>query len=102
MTPHTPGPWHVSKAFVCREIRADDGPFIASVYDHTMTYGERNANARLIAAAPALLAALQTLHDDVIRHGCTEGDGDAWLAAFQRLMTSMEAAGAAIAKAEGR
>lgn len=53
----TRGPWHVAKGLAGREIRADDGPFIASVYDHTFTYGERNANARLIAAAPDLLAA---------------------------------------------
>lgn len=57
MADHTPGPWHVAKGGLGREIRADDGPFIASVYDHTFTYGERNANAHLIAAAPELLDA---------------------------------------------
>jgi hypothetical protein len=59
MAGHTPGPWHVAKGGLGREIRADDGPFIASVYDSTFTYGERNANARLLAAAPDLLDACQ-------------------------------------------
>ncbi len=64
MSTHTPGPWHVAKGGLGREIRADDGPFIASVYDHTFTYGERNANACLIAAAPELLEALIKLTNE--------------------------------------
>ena len=58
---HTPGPWHVTRGPAPREIRADHGPFIASVYDVAVTCGERNANARLLAAAPELLDVLNEL-----------------------------------------
>ncbi len=56
---------------------------------------ERAVNAEL-------LAALKTLHDAVVRHGVTEGEGPGWLSAFQNLMTAVRAAADAIAKAEGR
>lgn len=60
-------------------------------------------NARKIREVELmLLAALKTLRDAVVRHGITEGEGEAWLSAFQGLMTAVRAADAAIAKAEGR
>lgn len=71
MAEHTPGPWHVTAGPYPREIRADDGPFIASVYDLGVTYGERNANARLLAAAPELLDALKEAADWIATHGDT-------------------------------
>jgi len=77
-TTHTPGPWRGSN-----EIRAEDGMIIAEVfamedcrddgkYSHAC---EAEANARLIAAAPELLAALMTLVEslrwEVRRSGTT-------------------------------
>lgn len=47
-----------------------------------------------------LRAALQTLHDAVVRHGLTEGDGPAWLKAFQDLMTAVRGAADVIAATE--
>ena len=56
---HTPGPWSVSKGsayYVCC-----DGSWIASAMGIRGPEGE--ANARLIAAAPELLAALEAFVD---------------------------------------
>ena len=50
---HTPGPWHVANGVQIRGEREQ----IAKVW--MMRGGEGNANARLIASAPELLAALQ-------------------------------------------
>lgn len=66
---HTPGPWHVGLMNGEGSVFADEGRMraeaggttlypICSVIDFD---GEREANARLIAAAPELLAALQRL-----------------------------------------
>jgi hypothetical protein len=61
MTTHTPGPWNVTGLYV----RERDGGLIASILD--LWHGQRtpkakkNANARLISAAPDLLAALKEL-----------------------------------------
>jgi hypothetical protein len=60
-TQHTPGPWNVTGLYV----RERDGGLIASILD--LWHGQRtpkakkNANARLISAAPDLLAALKEL-----------------------------------------
>lgn len=74
---HTPGPWIVSGLLDSgvqppkyESINADGPRAIATVYVHTDALGadptcldmdEARANARLIAAAPALLAALEGL-----------------------------------------
>ena len=56
---HTPGPWTVSYAEGCRLIWSE-GRRIALVYSHTIQPGAvGDANARLIAAAPELLKALE-------------------------------------------
>ena len=75
-TGHTPGPWSVtgrhggSTTLVCRED--DDGAMTCIAQVEPIT--SEQANARLIAAAPALLAALEELvaerspggyHDDL-------------------------------------
>lgn len=61
-TQHTPGPWHVSKASPTRVI--ESGPRGNSIAKMGLNLGacsqeEAEANARLIAAAPDLLEALQ-------------------------------------------
>ena len=54
-TKHTPGPWRVANGVQIRSQRDQ----IAKIW--MMRNGEGNANARLIAAAPELLEALQTV-----------------------------------------
>lgn len=100
MAAHTPGPWHVAKGGLGREIRADDGPFIASVYDHTFTYGERNANARVLAAAPELLDALKQAVETIRTwHSLHIADDPAW-DIYRQHAPEMKRINAAIAKAE--
>lgn len=55
---HTPGPWRMGYGYATRDIRSGHRHIIARV-DVVTEEGE--ANARLIAAAPDLLAALETL-----------------------------------------
>lgn len=72
---HTPGPWHIEWSMaqggeahhVCDSRDMGDLSTIATVHFHDDTEGETKANARLIAAAPELLEALEagpsTLHE---------------------------------------
>ena len=77
---HTPGPWVLAEATKTIPIRGANGKTVASV-----RYGETDLyDARLIAAAPDLLAALQ----GVIR-------------VADRATDEFDAARAAIAKALG-
>ena len=61
-TNHTPGPWHIGGHNGGDLIMAtgDDEGVLATVYGTTQN--EYAANARLIAAAPELLAALEMAH----------------------------------------
>jgi hypothetical protein len=86
MSRHTPGPWVVESLVDGYDIHAPQaGCFIATTSDPEMVWGAvtRKDDARLIAAAPELLEALEIALD------CA---GDAWWA---------EKADAAIAKAKG-
>jgi hypothetical protein len=65
-TQHTPGPWAVSghiNRFTAGEIIKAGDEEIASVHDFNRYNrdAEREANARLIAASPKMLAALRVL-----------------------------------------
>jgi len=63
-TTHTPGPWHGrnNPDFRSREVFDPNGWRVADCRT-TKNYEEEEANARLIAAAPELLEALDlTLH----------------------------------------
>ena len=88
---HTPGPWHTA---------GDQGVQIRSAKDQiakvwTMRGNEWKANARLIAAAPDLLAALSVVLRDV-----QAVDAEGHLADIE-LEPAMYQARAAIAKATG-
>lgn len=70
MKAHTPGPWKVSYASsISSDIRSGDD-WIASVYcngnDSTKWEDEVQANARLIAAAPGLLAACIAAYPNIM------------------------------------
>lgn len=101
---HTPGPWHTDAVMgedrheICAEPTTESGNpnVIATVFcdllDPHPAIGltEANANARLIAAAPELLAALQ---DMLATHTARNVCG------LERLTQVHQAARAAIAKA---
>lgn len=53
---HTPGPWNATPH---GSVRDPNGLSIAMADDYGKSQEERAANARLIAAAPALLEALE-------------------------------------------
>jgi hypothetical protein len=95
MSEHTPGPWRASMGDLLRVMHGSD--CICGVHRIGSRAGgrrseESEANARLIAAAPDLLAALQA----VIAAPIT-GDHES----IQRRDAAFTAARAAIAKATG-
>ena len=59
MTSHTPGPWHTNGGQIKTEANVYDGGIIATVGIVNHQDATDIANARLIAAAPDLLAACQ-------------------------------------------
>jgi hypothetical protein len=75
MTAHTPGPWGVSAELHNRDERfilsdGEGGPVIAAVWPMGEDFdgtddGTREANARLVAAAPELFEALRATSDDL-------------------------------------
>ena len=64
---HTPGPWAriIADGYTVRhpQIYSDTGPIANATWLGDGRVDELNANARLIAAAPDLLAALEALLD---------------------------------------
>lgn len=105
---HTPGPWEVSgtKAFGLSEIlapKADqrNGFYVCQINQHyysgplalscRIPREISDSNARLISAAPELLAVLKTMVADAEKAVCPSAR-----------LTYYEAAKAAIAKAEGK
>ena len=100
---HTPAPWLIEwntaqggEGHYIKDIN-DMGEIsrIAAVLFHDDTDGETRANARLIAAAPQLLDALQTTAANLRSWKAAKGDGittfDSWLEVVEE----------AIAKAKG-
>lgn len=85
MTKHTPGPWriHLISEFganrenycVTAEINPNDQPtcVVAEVYGNNWSREQELADARLIAAAPDLLAALDRAYLQIIEF-LNEGD----------------------------
>lgn len=69
MAEHTPGPWRVLSAAPNHSLTINSarGQYIglAGLQDN----GAHEANARLIAAAPELLAALELLRDQAVERG---------------------------------
>lgn len=89
---HTVGPWHTSAGIIIAPNLAAIATIptgAGCVRCAAASADEAHANARLIAAAPELLEALQAVMDDNRRLGAVSRPNG-------------EAARAAIAKAEGR
>jgi hypothetical protein len=82
MKTHTPGPWIKDRNLITDQ----DGQDIATVTYHQNGYVQ--ANARLIAAAPELLAALEATLIPLMRLGDfignTDSGGASGLGAFDR------------------
>ena len=74
-TSHTPGPWRYELGVVVADLPRNECKTTAIAYVgdewrhvNGLCYGgERDANARLIAAAPDLLAALEACFDEMAR-----------------------------------
>ena len=105
MSNHTPGPWRAMHAGTAndehaRVIRSDGGAWIADVLKQG-TEADRAANARLIAAAPDVLAALEDaegwLNDSDVAYVISHDKGEQ--AAYCRMMVNIRAA---IRKARGQ
>lgn len=98
-TTHTPGPWESDGSG--QIYTADQRLDIALVTHHPntkMPEPEDLANARLIAAAPELLAALEAIRNDC-EDFINDEDGPG---AIETMQAMREAARAAIAKATGK
>lgn len=102
---HTPGPWRISRTsgmeiFINQDY---DQPnrvpgYFAEVRRFTSDHEQVDANARLIAAAPELLEALEQLVSDYERGIHVEFGGSPWL---KEKLEELDYARAAIAKALG-
>lgn len=89
---HTPGPWFEGTGW----IGAGDvmqGDVICRLPNYP--YGPTEANARLISAAPELLASLRAIHHQLTNGEASEGN-------LRDIRWCASQADAAIAKAEGR
>lgn len=74
---HTPGPWRVIPATMSHFLIESAGAIVAEIPKTTTapaSFTECEANARLLAAAPEMLAALKELHAWAI----TVSDGKAF------------------------
>ncbi len=112
---HTPGPWIYGPEVGpdCTRIDAENGLVIAAVRSREITSWEQSrpiyswsdegaANARLIAAAPDLLAALERLSFAAECRDNTMGDACRLIEVKAELASANQQARAAIAKATGQ
>lgn len=93
---HTPGPWRLLDNAILSDHINYAGNFIVTELSHRAD-AEHSANARLIAAAPELLAALKDAESAMRGAGNVKGDRNAE-DAFAAVQLRVSAA---IAKVEG-
>lgn len=101
MSGHTPGPWKVEGAKQeGLSVRADHYGVVCNIPGYGV--GAREANARLIAAAPEILQALENLEVamNTVNYVWDKQPENMWKA-MQRVDADLKAARAAIAKAKG-
>ena len=97
---HTPGPWHCNGQTVYGPLTDGDRDYICTCGD--VVHDEHAANARLIAAAPELLAALTAVEarlTSVARAFYVDGKQKALQSAFQGWKDDITPARSALAKA---
>lgn len=87
---HTPGPWSVDESNAIVGEKLDDHPIWLRPVIARFATGVRPADARLMAAAPDLLEALQEILD--------AADGSGW----DQLDATLRTARAAVSKATGK
>jgi len=68
-TLHTPSPWHLQKSesdFIIVHSDGENRSHVAKLFDSTLCeeHGSLSANARLISAAPDLLAVCEEIAND--------------------------------------
>ena len=101
-TKHTQGPWKAHVAHELLNVVTDsvvtvDGLHVADVASYGASIATRNANARLIAAAPELLAALKAIAPIV--HAFTQDElSVTTIREAHEILSRMQSA---ISKAEG-
>lgn len=98
---HTPGPWEMTRGYN-PTIVADKTTLVTGIHARRdsiggMQIGEIDANARLIAAAPELLAALEAFLRAPSLGSSRQGSVTLEVQSF-----NLDAARAAIAKATGK
>jgi len=91
---HTPGPWHISKTG--KYIRKNDGPNWPAwnIAEINQNHERAGADARLIVAAPDLLAALEEIEAHHVEQNRIKGRDES-------RSHTLQIARAAIAKAKG-
>ena len=101
---HTPGPWmvrrHVSGP-LADIYSIDHCDCLATTAFHGWTFEEMEANARLIAAAPDLLAALHDARLLLTMIAKETYQGDDWAERDESIRGCLMGIDAAIAKAKG-
>ena len=102
---HTPGPWFYDPErhphhYGCN-VGAESGENIATVHPGENGAAETIANARLIAASPELLVALEHSRQFILAHWVDHADRPKSDAQRQRIIKADEMVRAAIAKAKG-
>lgn len=104
MSGFTPGPWRVHPR-TSMTVMNEDGRVVATTGGYSSTtdgervHHENEANARLIAAAPAMYEALKALFDDY-KQLADSGDAGFWRlednAAGQQALAALRLAGDAV------
>ena len=110
MSKHTPGPWRYEMYPTGFVIESDHSPkrfSIADVHMHVdPAIDPGAANARLIAAAPELLASLkdifEMLDEQILVRNTDEDHKPEWALRMVGVVARLRAAQMAIAAAEGR
>ena len=86
MSAHTPGPWHAAPKSPKTwnfGVYDEGGTEVAHVAAHALNFFQRKADARLIAAAPDMLATLEQINEWCCF--ATEEDINARLMALQQI-----------------
>lgn len=93
---HTPGPWNCVDPHV---IRGPKNVVVAKTLDSKEGYEIKQANAHLIAAAPAMYEALQDAYEKLCYLAPDKFDDEEHAANWQRDLSTMLAA---LAQADGK
>jgi hypothetical protein len=102
-TQHTPGPWRFNENPTHADLTiwgSEGTAVVTDLGDRLTTYKQNCANARLIAAAPELLAALKSIESE-LSDLLFQRTLDSTLPEFYAVRDARNAARQAIAKAKG-